>query len=391
VTSPAFNTPFDPYYDLYSISKLDFAVPDHFAIYPPEFVNSIDFQCLSVICPDPDLGAKQWTYRGRWITLGIYRDEGRETSQRPPTVDLTWTRSSTTLTITDPAGHRLRNGDFVDLYNINVPSLPRKPITVINANTFTVKVPLFGASSGALGAYQPSDKYNFYEQNIVFRLLPSFQLVPWSFVQQLFQDSAPDEFPQIRELFNITTQTVKQLPRGKSKSTNYDLPTTGRPIVETVPLARRFGQVYDEAGNPLKVFYRSDGQPVPLENFDEPKLDPNRAFNSPDVNPVPPDRVQVYDFYGLEINDVNRGPYFRTDLITRDLDKPAPINNIKRAEQNGVPYYRGKLYDRFMNLVIGIQENDMTVIRQNLLPLKLDRYNRPAKPPLRQTGRLQGF
>lgn len=391
MTAPAFNTPFDPYYDLYSVNRLDVTIPDHFSTYVPDFVNAVDFQCLSVICPDPTFGAKQWTYRGKWISLGIYRDEGREAAQRPPTVNLTWSRASTILTIIDPAGHRLRSGDYVDLYNINVPSLLHKVITVINANIFTVSVPLYGATSGVLGAYQPSDEYNFYEQNVVFRLLPSFQLVPWSFIQQLFVDSAPDEFPQVRELYNITTESIKQMPRGKSKSTNYDLPTTSRPIVETVPLARRFGQVYDEAGDPLNVDYISDGQPVPLDNFDEPNLDSNRGFNSTFVNPPSPDRVMVYDFYGGEINDPTRGPYFRTDLITRDLTKPPPIDNIERAEQNGVPYYGMKLYDRFMNLVIGIQENNATVIRQNLLPLKLDRYNRPAKLPIRKFGRLQGF
>lgn len=397
MTSPAFNTPFDPAYDVYSVNRLDFAIPDHFDIYVPEFVNEIDFQCLSVICPNPEKGAKRWTYRGKWLTIGVYRDEGREAAQRPPTVGLSWVRSSTTLTITDPAGHRLKTGDLVDLYNINVQSLLKKKITVISPTSFTVKVPLFGASSGVNGAYQPSDLYNFYEQNYVFRILPSFQLVPYSLIQQLFADSAPVPEPAVRELYNVTTAKSVLLPRGKSKTVNYDLPSTARPIVDTLPLGRRFGQIYDESGKPLKIEYRSDGQPVDSTAYDEEHLDPHKRFNSPLVNdPLMEDVTQdawvhVYDFYGFEINDPNRGPYFRTDLITRDTEKPAPYNNIKRASQNGVPYYAGKLYDKFGNLVIGIQTNNATVIRKNLLPLRLDRFNKPEKLPIRQIGRLQGF
>lgn len=397
MTSPAFNTPFDPAYEIYSISRLDFAIPDHFDVYIPDFLNEIDFQCLSVICPNPEKGAKRWTYRGKWLTIGVYRDEGREPAQRPPTVGLGWSRSGTTLTIIDPAGHRLQTGDYVDLYNINVQSLLRKKITVLSPSSFTVTVPLFGDTSGVNGAYQPSDPYNFYEQNYVFRILPSFKLVPYSLIKQLFEDSAPVPEPSVRELYNVTTTSNVLLPRGKSKTVNYDLPTTAKPIVDTLPLARRFGQVYDESGAPLKIDYRGDGQPVPSTAYDEEHLDPHKRFNAPLVDdPYMEDPnfdawVHVYDFYGFEINDPNRGPYFRTDLITRDTEKPAPYDNIKRASQNGVPYYDGKLYDRFGNLVIGIQTNNATSIRKNLLPLRLDRFNRPEKLPIRQIGRLQRF
>ena len=392
MTAPPYNEPFHPWYDLYSVSRLDYATPEHFDVYAPQFANEIDFHCLSVICPNPKRGAKQWTYRGKMLTIGIYRDEGRATAQRPPTTTLSWTRNSTTLTITDPAKHRMRRGDLVDLYNINVPSLPKKEIIeVVDAYSFKVKVPLYGDVSGTNGAYQPSDEYNFYEQNYVFRLLPSFQLISWAQVQQFFIDSTPDSNPQVRELYNITTSTSVALPRGKSKTVNYDMPTMTKGSVDPLPLARRFGQIYDELGNPLDIQYREDGQPISSVHYDEEHLDDNQGFNSPMINPPSPDRVFVYDFYGNEINDPYRGPYFRTDLITRDLDKPAPYNNIKRATQNGVAYYPGKLYDRFGNLVIGIQENNATVIRQNLLPLKLDRFNRPAKPPIREIGRLQGF
>lgn len=382
MTVPGLNQPFDPFYDLFSISRLDFAIPNHFDVYLPDFVNQVDFQCLSVITPNPSKGAKRWTINGHWITIGIYRDEGRKPAQRPPTTGLSWMRSSTLLTVTDPAGHRLRTGDFVDLYNINVSQLLRRPITVLNSTTFTVPTLLYGPSSGVNGSYQPSDVYNFYEENYVFRLLPSFKLVQVSTIMQIFADSAPSIYPQVRDLYNVTTGTRTKLPTGKNRNINYDLPVANVPIAERSTLDKRFDQQYDEEGKPLKIIYREDGQPIRLTNYDEKTLDDNEGFNQVPSNLSGPDRVVVYDFYGLEINDVNRGPYFTPTLITRDLNKPAPYNNILRAEQNGTPFYDGKLYDVFGNLVIGIQTNNATVVRQNLLPLKLDRFNRPVKSPV---------
>ena len=256
-------------------------------------------------------------------------------------------------------------------------------------------------------------------------MLPSFDLIPWSLVQELFASSAPDQTPQQREIYNITTGLFRLMPMGVSKTTNFNLPLSGRPNSDNLPLNRRFGQIYNEQGNPLKVNYIANGQPVPSKNFDSPNLSKHVAFNSPIVNEsvefgifyrttsgadqrvtdtadlrilnIPQNddtfdsRVYVYDFYGLEINDPNRGPYFRTDLITRDLTKPAPFNNIFRDSQNNVEYYSKTLYDIFGNRVFGLQENNATVIRENLLPLILDRFNRPVKSPIKTIGRLQGF
>ena len=116
-----------------------------------------------------------------------------------------------------------------------------------------------------------------------------------------------------------------------------------------------------------------------------------RILNIPGDDPTTDSRVYVYDFYGLEINDPLRGPYFSTTLITRDLDKAPPYDNILRDGVNNVPYYSKILYDMFGNRVFGIQTNNATVIRENLLPLSLDRFNRPIKSPIKTIGRLQGF
>ena len=391
MTAPAFNDVFNPYYDQFSIWQGYLNIPSHFDVWMPDFFNEVDFQCLSVIAPNPAKGAVQWTLNGRWMTIGIYRDEGRATAQRPATINLSWSRTNKVLTITDPAGHRLLAGDYVDLYDINVPQLLRQPITILSPTVFTVPTLLYGPTSGSIGAYQPSDPYNFYEQNIVFRLLPSFQLVPWSYVQTLFASSAQPQSPQLRQIYNITTSVNTQVPRGKSSSTNYDVPYIPVPSVNPTPSDVRFNQVYDEQGNPLEMSYDSYGYPVTITNFDRPNLNSANDYNSPEVNPPSPARVFVYDFYGGEINDPARGPYFSTTLITRDTTVTPPLNNILRASQNEVFYYSGKLYDGFMNRVVGIQTDNATVVRRNLLPLELDRFNHPTKTPVTQTGRLQGF
>lgn len=413
--SPALNDVFNPKFDEFSISRYDFVVPDHFDVFVPEYLNETDFQCLSVICPSPKKNAKRWTYNGRWLTIGVYRDEGRDPTVKPATTNLSWTRVGTKLTIIDPAGHKLHTGDPVNLYNINVPQLMNVPIVYISSTTFTVQTSNAGLNLGVDGAYQLAIPYNFFEQNYVFRILPSFVLVPWSLVQQLFADSAPIQAPQKRELFNVTYGVTAQVPKGLNKSTNYSLPITGQSIDDDFDVSRRFDQVYDENGTALKISYKQDGQPVSSRNYDFPHLDNHKAFNAPLINEnavygdsyrvttaaelratddgsirllnLPHDeatsdiRVYVFDFYGYEINDPRRGPYFSTELITRDLTKPAPYNNILRAGQNNVAYYSKKLYDIFNNYVIGIQETNATVIRQNLLPLELDRFNRPVKKP----------
>ena len=118
MTSPALNDIFNPYYDLFSIPREDFAIPDHFDVYAPDFENDVDFKCLSVITPSPNKGAKQWTYNGKWMSIGVYRDEGRDPTVKPPTTSLSWTRSGALLTMVDPAGHRLTSTETVDLYNM---------------------------------------------------------------------------------------------------------------------------------------------------------------------------------------------------------------------------------------------------------------------------------
>lgn len=69
---------------------------------------------------------------------------------------LEWTRSTTSLTITNP-NHGLSVGDYVIIRNCNVDNV-WVPVTSITSSTFTVTVDNSGNSSGSEGAYSRAFK-----------------------------------------------------------------------------------------------------------------------------------------------------------------------------------------------------------------------------------------
>lgn len=386
MSSPAINNYFDPAYDRFSISSAELTLPHYYSVYDPDPRNQADFHCLSVICPSPELGATRWTVDGKWITIGIYRDEGRPTAPRPLRIGISWTRVGSTLYLNDPNGHCLEQGDYVDLTSVNVGQLNNRLPTIIDKHNFSVTTWVSGGVSG-FGSYTMTNDYNFSERRYVFRLLPSFKLVPWSVIQAIFKSTEPRSQPDVRSLYNITRDLTVNLPRGKTSDVNYDVLRNDSSI--SLALERRFDQQYDEGGEPLKIKYRNDGLPIELHNYDEIRLNDQIYFNQLPVNPIGPSRVSVYDYYGFEINDITRAPYWRSDLITRNLEAKPPINNISVATNNfGEPLCKTPVFDVFGDLVIGIQENNATVVRRPLLPLKLDVFNRPVKAPKSSSGQL---
>lgn len=69
---------------------------------------------------------------------------------------LTWTRSTTSLTI-DSSNHGLVTGDYVIIRNCNVDNI-WVPVISYTTNTFTVTVSDSGLTSGSEGAYSPAFK-----------------------------------------------------------------------------------------------------------------------------------------------------------------------------------------------------------------------------------------
>jgi len=306
-TEPPLLDTFNSFFDTYSIPLSSFTVPDHCATYIPD--NDHDGSCRLIITPEPTMGAKQWTFRGKWITIGVYRDEGRPTS-----------------------------------YDNN------------------------------------NNLVNFYEDYVVFRLLPSFRLIPVSIVNELLNNSGPSVSLSHRSMVEITTGNTMRVTGTISKDTNYH--SANNPSVDNSSmLARRFNQLYDERGEPLQLSYDALGYAIQSSLVDSKyknnpvKLNPPSDGRSSDL------RIFVYDYYGVDLNDPNRGPYFRSDLIQRS--GLGNINNIKyQTGADGQPLYSGGLYDHFGNIVVGIQSNNALAVRQPVMPLTIDQFNHPIKSPL---------
>ena len=373
--SIAFTNPFDPYYDLYSIDESELIVPDYFNRFVPD--NQVDYNCIMVLTPNLDKGVKKWTLGDRWITIGVYRDEGRAPAQRQNRINLQWSRTGDIVIITDLDGHKLKVGDSINVYNVNMSVLTdAKVIKVIDQWSFSFKSSVVGAISGSNGAYQPNFITNFYETHRVFRLLPSFKLVPWADIQSLFVEIAPAQQAKRRSIYNITTSKVVKIPNAKSQSVNFELSNQTQPKIELLSLERRYGQVYNETGITLQLEYLPSGDFVPTNNVDSATKNP-QIFLTTLKTGDQGTRIHAFDFYGLDVNDATRSPYNSDQNVTRDTTITGNLNNLKL----NVPV-TGSLNDEFGNLAIGVQSNNALVVRKQVLPLVLDSFNKPIKAPL---------
>ena len=376
-----FNDPFNTFYDQYSIKTDELSIPAWWNIFKP--LNSDDFNCLSIISPSTQHGARKWTVNGSWLTIGIYRDEGREPAIKPSVTGLPWIRSGTTLVIFDPS-NLVEVGQSITLYNLNTASLTTT-VASTGPGAFSINVEDLGDLSGSNGAWQSSSMTNFFESNIVFRLFPSFKLIKWSEVQSYFSASTPLNTAS-RELLNITTgQTIKP-PSARTAYTDYTLQTNKTDKPELL----RFRQRFDEAGRPLKTNYNPAGFPIIQNKTYSIKQNSTVLFQNPIINEVLElienpfiDTVpDVFDFYGLPINDISRGPYFVNDIISRNLTVLSDIDNITRKTNGISELFSGRLFDRFGNLVIGIQTDNGLVSQTPILPIPLDQFNHPFTDPI---------
>lgn len=383
---PGFNEIFHSYYDTFSVKSSKIQVPDHFDMFVPD--NSDDYQCISVISPNMSRGSKKWTINGQWITIGIYRDEGRPTSQRPAIMGLSWTRSGNYITINDQ-NTPLEVGDVVTIYNTNV-SVFKSTVISVNLNSFTVIGSLLGDSEGENGAYLMERETNFYQDYRVFRLLPSFKLISFETILEIFASTAPETMASRRSLYNITSEAKTLIPNGKNRSVNYELPILKTTKAEMLSLQRRFGQVYNEIGDPLKIQYQSQGYPVPVNIVDSKYKNDVITFSQPlklenSIDNSKNSRIYVYDFYGLDLNDPTRGPFYSSDNVTvgSEISSNGTAKLKVKTNNDGSLIYSGKLCDDYGNLAIGVQPLTNTLVsRKLILPLSLDYFNHPIKSPI---------
>ena len=188
MTSPSLTNPFDPLYEQYSQWIADAYIPAHFNYYTPSSNLGADFGCLGIMQPAPELGAEVWTRNGDRILIGAYRDEGRQPATLPAT-NAPWAAADSTVTVATSQPHKLKTGDVVTISSLLVSPF-NVVVTVTAALSFKFIVSDFVAASGTL-SYFRTEPVSFYEERVVYRLLPSFRLITLSELNNIFYQTAP--------------------------------------------------------------------------------------------------------------------------------------------------------------------------------------------------------
>lgn len=353
MTSPAFNDVFAAEYEALSQHVSEAFVPAHFNFYLPDVLPNRDFDCIAVLQPAPELGAKQWTKYGRRLLLGVYKDEGR-VATRQPAITCSWTRIGSILTCTSSDKHYLTSGDLVDFYNVNLIEL-RGEVTVTSGYTFTVATSVTGPNSG-IGAFSRVAPIDFVNERVVYRLLPSFKLVPIAEVLAMFQQTAP--LGRVSVAYDAVGNPFRTAVRNPGR------PDNGYQGLSQV----RHRQQFSENRAPLEQSYLADGEAMPSKL--RSKVTTTGIHRSSAVSGT--DAIRPVDFYGFGINDDARGPYFSNELVTVTVD------NILERD----PRFNGRLYDSFGLIVEGAISPNQLLVRDPLMPLEVDQFNVPLKAPV---------
>jgi hypothetical protein len=132
---------------------------------------------------------------------------------------LTWSRSTTTLTVTSTA-HGLTTGDYVLIRNMSA-DYQYLPITVSDSNTFTVTVADSGGASGTEGAYVPCIKMTALSESAITFVAPSAGNV--QLISCVIYLDAPESSPTI---------TVPSNALSNGAGINNSLATKNPPVLQ---------------------------------------------------------------------------------------------------------------------------------------------------------------
>ena len=399
---PDWFKPHDPYYDQYSIEIDNFVMPEHFDIFLPDFGNEVS--CKSILMPSPRRAAINYIRNDKFMLIGIYRDTGREPAAFPMVANKQWAISGNELTIFDST-NKARIGDYVYCYNTNVVGQQYLRCVARSSTFFTLKLAsLMGGTSGLTSSYRIDRIKDFAEENIVLRLFPTFKLITYAQFEEIASQTSPNSVFRTSDVIkNITSNTNVRTPVQVTESTDYTLPNNFKKVTEITNSMFKLAvevkgdgypkyqhnQMFDGSGKPLKLKYDEAGRVIPPNYYDSKYKNKNIFVGSilsaenPSTISNADDRVWCYDFYGIDINDPFRGPYNLDVIVIRDPSIDSNVDNILRAEANGIPIYPANqdVYDQFGNVVVGINTNNsMNTIRQRI-PLQLDNFGRPLKLP----------
>lgn len=366
MTSPNFNDPFSAAYDEISCHRDDLPTHNGCYVYTPD--NYDDYQCLAIWQPSPELGAREWTWNGKRILIGVYHDEGRR-SQRRPLTPMSWTLLGSTLTVDTLEAHRMQVGDEVELFGL--PSAQHMFI-VTQQTRYQFSVECSGINGTGAGAYSPVKEVNFFNDYMIFRLLPTFKPAPVALIRSLLAAAEPE--------LSRATVALTDIHTGLSQLKSE---------VQTVTSAvihRRHRQQLDELNRPLRQIYDAKGRVIPPDLRFTKTTNAALYANVPMVNqwdPIPTSNafLPAYDYYGFPLNDDSRGPFFATDIIHYDS---ANTFGIGRRVNNASQIYAGQLHDAFGDYVVGARANNTLIVRKPVQPLRVDHHNMPYKQALRR-------
>lgn len=402
MTYPNWLKPHDSYYDQFSIEIADFSIPEHFDVFIPDDGNELG--CKTILMPSPRRSAVNYTKNDKFMVIGVYKDTGREPAIFPIITGKTWAVSGNELTIFDST-NKVRVGDYLYCYNTNVTGQQYLRCIGRDQNFFTLKLAsLLGSPSGTSCSYRIDRIKDFAEENIVFRLFPTFKLITYAEFLEIANNTSPNAVHSTSDLIkNITINDDVRTSTVVSGDTNYSAVNNYKKVSEIAYSTFKLGvkvkgnnipifennQTFDYNGKPLKLKYDSAGRVISPNYYDskfknlnmyvESKLSEEMPSNNSTIN----DRVWCYDFYGIDINDPTRGPYNVDTVIFRNTNIEGNVNNISRLEVNGTPLYSESqhVYDQFGNIAIGINSNNtLNVVRQRI-PIQLDNFGRPFKLP----------
>lgn len=221
-----------------------------------------------------------------------------------------------------------------------------------------------------IGVYRDEGRLDDVDQyaNVVFRLLPTFKVVPLAVIDEILAGCNPEESRELVALTDIRTGDVQ---------VNSEVQT-----YTTSTLYRLHRQQMDELSKPLRQVYDAKGRPIPPDLRFSKKENAALYLTTPMTNqwdPIPTANpfLPVYDYYGFPLNE-RRNPLHRTDIITYDPDS---VNGIKRLVlgNGSTPVYDGPLFDVFGDYVVGARANNTLITRKPVQPLRVDHHNTPFK------------
>jgi hypothetical protein len=379
MSAPDFTDPFNIAYDSLSIHKDWLTIPSWCNTYDPE--NNDEFECLVVIQPAPEKGAKAWTMNGKRVLIGVFRDQGRKIQQQDIRV-VQWARYDTRLVVTTDRPHFMLPGDKVNLWDVNVPVMTTSVVGIQSMFTFEVQTNMVGGQSGVAGGYQPVEPVNFYEDFIVFRLLPSMKVVSWPTVQAILNAGAPIANKPPVHLVDINNGSDRLVAAQINSHATHLLPNGS--IVNQLLNRQQINEggapiraTYDNLGRLMKTPYRYSKRQDVIK-----MIDPVTVNEECSCDPQTNDKLYVYDYYGFDLNDDSRAPYNSKKNVVYDS---ASSNGLKiRPDNTGEAFYRGIIQDEFGNVVIGARPDNTLVTRQAILPLQVDQFNVPYKEPRKE-------